>query len=211
MTLRIGLFGGTFDPVHQGHVNACRQIYDELSFDHLYMIPAFRPVHKDLPDVTIQQRLDMLILACETDGIIEYDDREIRRGGPSYTLLTLQEYRELYPEASLNFILGMDALEKFDTWYKWQEFLDYVNLVIVDRPGANQQLNDNISSLVNDASCDDFSQFRASKKGLIYHSKRAMLAYSSTEVRENIHNQEKIVEMLPEKVLNYIHEQQLYR
>ena len=211
MTQRIGLFGGTFDPVHQGHINACNEITNELELDRLFMIPAFRPVHKELPDVSIQSRLDMLALACEPESALDFDDREIQRGGPSYTLLTIQEYRQLHPDASLYFILGMDAFEKFDSWYHWQEFLNYVNLVVVDRPGHEQKLNATLRDYTALAACSDLSTFKASQRGFIYHSKRAMLRYSSTEVRENIHNSTKIVEMLPEKVLNYIHEHQLYR
>jgi len=211
MTQRIGLFGGTFDPVHIGHMNACRQIVAELDLSSLAMIPAFQPVHKQLPDVTSEHRLEMLSLACENDALITCDDREIRRGGPSYTLLTLKEYRIQHPQACLYFIMGMDALNTFDSWYHWQEFLDYSNLIIVERPGLTQNFSNDIKSLLDKFTTESISSLQAAKSGLIYCSKRAMLEFSSTEVRQSITNPDEISRMLPEKVLNYIHDHKLYR
>ena len=211
MTERIALFGGTFDPVHQGHMNACSQIFEELELTQLFLIPAFRPVHKDLPEVSIQNRLDMLNLSCADYDYIDCDQREITRGGPSYTLFTIQEYREQHPDACLFFILGMDALENFDSWYQWRDFLSLVNLVIVDRPGVEPEFSADLQSYLSESETQNLSSFKNSKQGLIFHSKRAMLRYSSTEVRSNIHNPAEITKMLPEKVLNYINQHKLYR
>ena len=175
------------------------------------MIPAYRPVHRDKPEVSSAQRLEMLELACADESAILCDDREIQRGGPSYTILTLSEYRAKYPNAALYFILGMDAFEKFDRWYEWQTFLDYVNLIVVDRPGAEIRLNAALQAFRESFMTEDESVIKQTQSGRVYFSKRAMLEFSATDVRANRENPEQIAAMLPEKVLNYIQEHELYR
>jgi nicotinate-nucleotide adenylyltransferase len=210
MKQRIGVFGGTFDPVHRGHIHASRKIVAELELEQLNLVPAYQPVHRDSPAASSAQRLEMLNLAIQNEAGLAVDAREINREGPSYSLLTLLEYRELYPDACLYFILGSDAVSQFDSWYRWQEFLDVVNLVILPRPGFELVLPGMVEKIFRSKWQEDITQFKHSQAGQVYLSKEAMLTQSATDIRKILANTRSAHEMLSKSVHEYILEHKLY-
>ena len=134
---RIGLFGGTFDPVHFGHLRPAIELAEHFALDMLYLLPNHQPAHRGPTGASSAQRIDMLRLAVADVSRLEVDTREALRGGPSYTIDTLEAMRSEFPDATFLFFLGMDAFAGFDSWRRWQDILGIANLVVIDRPGAS--------------------------------------------------------------------------
>jgi len=207
-TRRIGIFGGTFDPVHFGHLRPALEMCELLALDSLRMLPCHLPAHRDEPRATTKQRIEMLQLACRHSPTLQVDDREARRNAPSYSVDTLKSFREEFADAQLLFFMGMDAFAKFTHWYRWEEILTLAHLVVVDRPGA--QLHGAEERLLMSRQCenpDDLEQ----NAGQILTLDVAQFEISATNIRELIADQRDIRFLLPESVREYIVREQLYQ
>ena len=133
---KIGLFGGTFNPIHRGHVSAARAVAEKLSLLKVIFIPSSRPPHKELEDKTApSHRLAMVKLAIAGDPLLGVSDIEVARGGESYTLFTLKEMRKNLPQAHFTFILGVDAYLEISAWHRFKEVLPLVDWAVIGRPG----------------------------------------------------------------------------
>ena len=136
MTQRIGIFGGTFDPVHSGHIASAQTLVDQLSLDTLYFMPCQQHPHHKHPGASPAQRVEMLDLALAGKAKLQVDDRELKREGLSYTVDSLQAIRsELGDDAVIVFILGTDAFASFHQWSRWQSLLSLANLAVIERAG----------------------------------------------------------------------------
>ena len=131
----IGIFGGTFDPIHYGHLRPASEIRRTLNLDALYLVPAANPPHRPSPVATPAQRLTMLELALTEFPELQVDDRELQRGGISYTVDTLRSYRSQYPQAALALLVGTDAFDGIETWHQWQQLPELAHIVVMQRPG----------------------------------------------------------------------------
>lgn len=210
MSQRIGIYGGTFDPVHLGHIHAAMTVYNSLSLDKLSLVPAHITVHRDQPHATSEQRLAMLNLACEGKSGLTIDTQEIKREQPSYSLHTVTDYRDRYPEACLFFVLGTDALAQFHTWYRWQEILDKVNLIVLARPGHPLQMDTTVEDHFKARFITDLAEFRLSQQGLVFVVNDAMLPISATGIRQRLQEGKEMKHYLAPKVYQYIQQHQLY-
>ena len=209
MTKRLGLFGGTFDPVHLGHLHAARTLLDEFNLDTIYFIPVYQPVHRDSPQASTEQRLTMLELTLADDEHLVIDVREVKRRGASYAKYTIDEYRQQFPEDELFFILGTDAFNAIDTWYEWQALFDDVNFIVLSRPGYDLDYTHDVEvKLADKARAKGPSS--VARSGQVLHSHKVMLQLSATEVRAAVRNNEEIVNLLPENVANFIKEHNIY-
>ncbi len=132
--MRIGILGGTFDPIHIGHLAIARTAVAELSLERLLIIPSRTPPHKPQPSTTPQQRLDMCRLGCGDIAQCEISDIELRRDGPSYTIDTLRALAA--PDHQLLLLLGVDAVQILPQWYQAHQIGDYAELVMVARSGS---------------------------------------------------------------------------
>ena len=130
----IGLFGGTFDPIHHGHLQTAERLCTDLKLTQIFFILCKQPVLKPAARATAQQRLDMLALALKNYSQFTVDKRELTRDTPSYTIDTLKSYQQEMPNTPLYFILGIDAFLQLPQWYQWQQLLDYCHLIIINRP-----------------------------------------------------------------------------
>ncbi len=134
---RIGLLGGTFDPVHFGHLRPALDLVEALQLDVMRLLPCHRPSHREQPGASTEQRIAMLRCATEDVPQLVVDAREAERDKPSYSVDTLQSFREEYPQSQLLFFMGMDAFNHFTQWHRWQRILELAHLVVVPRPGAS--------------------------------------------------------------------------
>ncbi len=125
----IGIFGGTFDPIHLGHLRTALEVKQALQLEHVRFIPCFSPPHRAAPQADAQQRLALLRAALEQQDDFVIDTREIQRGGPSYMIDTLQSLHAEYPQQTLCLIIGMDAFYYFDTWQAYMQILDVAHVV----------------------------------------------------------------------------------
>lgn len=130
----IGIMGGTFDPVHYGHLRPALDVAQKLAFDHVRLIPCSDPPHRATPQANARQRLALLQLAVKSAPELDIDERELLREGPSYTIDTVKSLREDFAEHPLYLLLGTDAFLGLHQWHQWQDLLDYVNIVVMQRP-----------------------------------------------------------------------------
>ncbi|MCX8726277.1 nicotinate-nucleotide adenylyltransferase [Gilliamella sp. B2969] len=209
------LFGGTFDPIHYGHIYPAIALAKEVGLTKISLLPNHIPPHKPQPEATIAQRLAMLNLAISDIPLFSIDTRELLPQNltrPSYTIETLQQWRDQHGDQSgLAFIMGQDSLINLPTWKDWKILLNYCHLLICRRPGYTEKTTDNeLQAFITQhqtTNIDDLHDFPA---GYIYFAHTPLENISATEIRENIHNQQSCKNLLPPKVWRYICEQGLY-
>lgn len=132
---KIGILGGTFDPIHIGHIQPAKQVLKKYDLDSILVIPAHNPPHKISTSASTKQRVKMVELVCEQENSFILDTREIERSTLSYTIDTIKELKGNYPTSELYFIMGMDSLLNFTQWHKWEDILKCCNLIVNTRPG----------------------------------------------------------------------------
>ncbi len=209
----IGIYGGTFDPVHYGHLRPNLELCERLGLEHVRFIPAFLPPHKDKPQTPADYRLQMVAQAIKNEARFVLDDREIKRGGASYTLDTLKSLRRDYPQNPLCLLMGMDAFKGLDRWYHWQEILDYAHIVVSQRPGSDFHLPQSWPQVIKQF----YQQHQAERQpigqtlcGTIRLEAVTQLEISATDIRQRLKNQQSIRFLMPESVINLIKYHHLY-
>ena len=196
----IGIYGGSFDPIHLGHLKTATTLKTELQLDHLFLLPCCEPVHKDGLKYPSNDRLKMLNLALEKFSTLEIDSREISRGGGSYMIDTLRELKRIYKDEPICLIIGMDSFQKIKTWKDWQEFSKLVHLVILQRQGFNI-IDSSLDSFHN---TKDVNELRLESNGLLYFSNCPKINISSSDIRDRIAANQNLDDLLPKSVINYL-------
>lgn len=205
---RIGLFGGTFDPVHYGHLRPALELAEHYSLDTLYLLPNHRPQHRDTPQATTDQRIDMLELAVADVPRLQVDVREAKRDKSTYTIDTLIEIKGEQPDATLVFFMGVDAFAQFDQWHRWEDILTQANLVVIDRPDS--ELSDFAGDLIERQNSSAGQVIETGTVGVIERQQVTQLAISATDVRHRVSIGQNIRFLLPDSVREYILKQRLY-
>jgi nicotinate-nucleotide adenylyltransferase len=205
--MRRGIIGGTFDPVHRGHLQIARTCLAALELDRVELVPCFLPPHKSRPGLTpAPLRLAMVALACAGDPRLVPSAREILRGGRSFTVDTLREMRAEAPGDELFFLMGADSLEELDTWIQPEEITRLARVVALNRPGHDLgRAPGFLRGRVVPAGRD------AGAPGEVWTLEMPPLAVSSTEVRETVARGEAPSELVPAEVAEYIEKCGLYR
>ncbi|RUO59452.1 nicotinate-nucleotide adenylyltransferase [Pseudidiomarina insulisalsae] len=204
------IFGGTFDPIHNGHVTTSLAAFAELEANQMHVVPSAQPPHRDYPGASAGQRLAMVKLAfAECPGVLP-DDCELRRDGPSYSLLTLQEMRRRWPDDNITFLLGNDAFAKLDTWYGWQQLTEVANLAVMRRADQDTPWSPAVEALYHQHGCDALSQFHQHRQGQILLLETPDVAISATALREAIAENKDWREKVPVNVATYIEQYRLY-
>lgn len=197
---RLGIMGGTFDPVHLGHLRTAEFIYDHLGLAKIIFVPAFIAPHKvGLEFAPAADRYRMTELATEPYPYFEVNDIELKRSGVSYTYDTVMQLKGLYPDCELYFIIGADAVPMLNTWHKIRELLGEVTFIAADRPGYGQTVN---------KVCEFFGEL-AKNKILLLDTPEVDI--SSTNIRERVRQGISIKGLVPENVEQYIFKEHLYR
>jgi len=193
--LKLGLFGGTFNPVHYGHLICAERIREFCSLQKIIFVPSKRPVHKELAGaVAPEHRYRMIELALEANPLFDVSDIEIKRKKPSFTIFTVTELLDRHPDADLYLIVGHDAYREIETWRDYRDLLDLVTLVVMQRTGE-------VSSKVNPAV----------KGKRVVFAENPVIEISSTDIRNRIRQGRSTRYLLPENVRSYIEEMGLYR
>ncbi len=209
-TQAIGIFGGTFDPVHYGHLRAALEAMERLQLQDFRLLPAGTPPHRASTFASADHRLAMLKLALSRYPELQVDDREVRREGSSYMVDTLGEIRREEGEAPILMMIGQDAANVLDQWYDWHKLFDLAHLVIMRRPESKHIYSGALFEQVQPRLVNDPDQLRKTPAGLILPLEVTQLAISSTEIRRQIHAGLSPRFLLPDSVIEYILEHRLY-
>lgn len=206
-----GFFGGTFDPIHHGHLRMALELKEQLGFDSLALLPSRQPPHRDCPGGTGQQRAEMVALALRGCPALHLDARELTREGPSYSIDTLAELRhELGPDVSVCWCVGMDSLATLDRWHRWRELLDYAHLVVVARPGWSAPVVGELAEwLAHHRGGRD--ALRLSPAGRVVIEPLSLLDISATDIRRRVACGNSVQFLVPDTVQAFIDQQGLYR
>ncbi|MDG1165758.1 MAG: nicotinate-nucleotide adenylyltransferase [Porticoccaceae bacterium] len=209
--MAIALFGGTFNPVHTGHLRVATELAELLHVRSVRMMPCAFPPHRGAPQASAQQRLDMLNAAIANQSLLVADDLELQRTEPSYSIDTLELVRQQIGAVQpLFFCIGMDALAKIDTWQRWRELLGHCHIVVSSRPETERPKTGAVAEWIDAHRCDDLAILQQSPAGKVHFCEMTMLDLSSTEIRRKLARGENIQFMTPDAVVNYIQQHHLY-
>jgi nicotinate-nucleotide adenylyltransferase len=207
----LGIFGGTFDPIHKGHFLVAERLLEKLNFSEIKFIPCKLPVHKNGTHASTEQRVAMLDLALAQHKKLTVDTREIERTTPSYMVETLKSLREDYPDAPLALIMGTDSFSSLHTWRQWQKLTDYAHLIIVKRPGVELYWPIELVKDLKSKVISDISELYNSLNNKLYFFKTETMDVSSTELRQKFTLKADLSSYIPEEVLKYIVNHRVYR
>lgn len=194
----IGIFGGTFDPVHYGHLKPAQDILQQLGLRKILFIPNREPPHRQQPELNTVQRVELLRLALADYPGFEIDLCEIERQGKSYMVDTLTSLSERYRDESLCLIIGMDAFLTISDWHRWQSLFDYCHIVVTARPGF--ALPDELPEAISQRIVTDAAGLRANSAGKILIKSVSLLDVSSSEIRRAFALGRNLAEYMPEAV-----------
>lgn len=206
---RHGFIGGSFNPIHDGHIKAALETAKALALDSVTFIPAYQSPLKVAHSVSAEHRLAMVELAVADSPLLRCDDREISRQGRSFTVDTIRELRQDFgDDASLFWIMGDDLLATFNQWSRWQSLVDYCHLVVLGRPGhVREDCPDEVAEWLDSRSVEPASQ----TSGSVQFLELPLITMSSTSAREGFLLDRTAKLRLPTPVMEYIEAQALYR
>lgn len=205
----IGILGGTFDPVHFGHLRTGLDVVEQLGLAQLRLIPCAIPPHRHTPVASASERRLMLELAIKNHPKLVVDDRELSREGPSYTVDTLLSLRQDYPDNPLFVLMGSDAFCSLSSWSRWQQIPELAHIVVMQRPDEKMQLSTELA--------DWYLQYQATEgdeslvAGKIWSVAVTQMAISATMIRDALMQQKDVRYLLPDAVIALIEQLSFYQ
>ena len=206
----IGIFGGTFDPIHNGHLRIALEALEELSLSAVHFIPCGQSPLRSEPAATNDIRLKMVKAAVEAEPRFIMDTREIKRGGPSYTYDTLTTLRDGHKENSICLILGMDSFISLPSWYRWEELIDLAHIVIAHRPGWKAPTEGPLGDFVQEHLAESSQDVVTKREGSLFVLPVTQLEISATKLRSSIRLGLDPKFLVPESVRAIIKETECY-
>jgi nicotinate-nucleotide adenylyltransferase len=208
--MRLGLFGGTFNPIHIGHLRVAEEVRESLELERIIFVPSYLPPHKDLSDnVEGTRRLEIVKRAVRSNPCFDVSSYEVDSGGSSYSIRTISHIREVYG-CTPYFILGRDAFNEISSWYRAPDLFDLTHFVVMSRP-------DSVRLPLHDILGESAGRFRQTPRGFINESGNEIIfvevtayAVSSTRIREAIRQGRSIRYLVPEEVHDYIRNERIY-
>ncbi len=207
----IGIYGGTFDPIHNGHLRTALEVKEAVGMDEVRFIPSRHPPHRGVPGATPEQRLALLRTAlADAEPGFRVDAREMERTGPSYMVDTLASIRaEIGPEP-LCLIVGLDAFLNLHRWHRWRELFDLAHIIVMRRPGSTPAYADELKFLLGERVTPKPGALRTQARGAIHFVEVSQLDISATRIRSAIAAGLSPRYLLPDPVLRAIHQLGLY-
>ena len=206
----IGILGGTFDPIHYGHLRCAQEVFQDLPLDEVRLVPSRIPPHRDTPHASVEQRLQMLKAALDGARGLTVDDRELAREGPSYTVDTLRSLRAELGATPLCLIVGMDAFNGLDRWHRWQELIGLAHIVVAHRPGWLSPPSGVVAELLQRHAAHSSIELRARPFGCILPWPITALAISASAIRAQVAIGKSPRFLVPEAVARIIATERLY-
>jgi len=207
----IAVFGGTFDPVHYGHLRAAAEVAEQLDVRDFRLLPAGQPPHRPRAWADAYHRLAMLELALAPYPDLTVDDREVRRRGPSYMVDTLVSLRRQFASLPILLCLGQDAANGLHRWHRWRSLFDLAHLVIMTRPRSEPCYREELREHFEQRRVSGPNRLMNVPAGALVHLEVTQLAISSTDIREQLADGRDPRFLLPATVLAYIRKHRLYR
>ena len=211
----LGLFGGTFDPVHFGHLRLAEEAIGHLGLGGVRWIPAGQPPHRGVPEVTAEQRLEMVLRCTAENEHFSVDASEVKAAAPSYTVHTLERLRaELGAEQSLILLVGADAFAGLSGWHRWRDIFSLAHVAVSHRPGFPVEITSlphELATEFHDRHLTVIDGLKDTPAGGIATFAMTQLAISATQIRKLLANGVSARYLLPDSVLDYIQRHQLYR
>lgn len=207
------LFGGTFDPIHYGHLRPVEALAAQVGLSKVTLLPNNVPPHRPQPEASPAQRVAMVRLAIADNPLFDLDLREMQRSTPSYTLDTLTELRaERGERQPLAFIVGQDSLLSLHKWYRWEALLSVCHLLVCQRPGYATRMPDAaMQQWLEKHLAADAAELHARPAGRVFLADTPQIAISATEIRQRRHQGRSDADLLPAAVSDYIDREGLYR
>lgn len=206
----IGFLGGTFDPIHLGHLRMALELYEALNLAKVHIIPCHQPVHRKLPSALPEQRLAMVQVATANEPALVADDREIRRKSPSYTIDTLLEMHTEMPDIPICLLLGIDAFLGFASWHRWMEILNQAHIIVAYRPQYHLPSTGIIAEMIKERLVKETSYLHENFAGGILLHPITALEISATDIRKQIAMGRNPRYLLPDSVYEYIKQFGIY-
>lgn len=210
MIKHIGILGGTFDPVHNGHIACANYVQQHCALDEVRLMPCHLPPHRATPGVSSEQRAAMVQLAISPYPQLKLERLELNKPSASYTADSLQLLSRREPDSRFYFIIGMDSLCYFRSWKNWPDILKLAHLLVCQRPGYSQQDGD-APALLQQFGITSLAMLRQRHSGGIMLLANPLTDISASEIRQQLQQQQAAVKTLDPAVLNYIQTQQLYQ
>jgi nicotinate-nucleotide adenylyltransferase len=204
----IGIFGGTFDPVHYGHLRSALEVKEIFGLTEVRLIPSAQPPHREQPAATAPMRQRMLELSIQNQPGLMIDTRELNRHGASYMVDTLKSLRQEFKDEPLLLFIGSDAFNQLKTWHQWQHLFDYAHIVVMTRPGFKIK---NLDEFFKDRLVGERSELAHTVAGKLYFQQVTQLDISATAIRNMIAEQQNPGFLLPDTVIAYIRQHRLYQ
>jgi len=207
----LAVLGGTFDPIHFGHLRAAVEAREKLGLRTLILLPSGNPPHRDSTGATAAQRLHMVRLAVQVYPDLLVDQREAEREGYSWMVDTLAGLRaELGSQRPLALLVGQDAVNQLDSWKDWRRLFELAHIIVMRRPDAVHAYSTDLSREVQPRLTGDFAALQARASGLVLPLEVTQLAISSTDIRDRFAEGRSCRFLLPDTVIEYIVESGLY-
>ena len=206
----IGIFGGTFDPIHYGHLRTALELTQQIGLTRVHFVPCASPPHRAAPMIDGKLRLRMVQAAIQGEPGFVADDRELTRPGLSYTVDTLASFRAEFPTAPLCFLLGMDAFLNLPYWHRWRELLDLAHIVVAQRPGWESPTGGMLGELWLERRTIQAGELKASRAGRIHMQPVTQLEISSTDLRASLRARVDPKFLMPDSVRQIILETECY-
>ena len=210
LTAPIGVYGGTFDPVHEAHLRTAMEVAVALDVVDFRMVPAGIPPHRASPFASAADRVAMLRLAIRECPALSVDEREVRRAGPSWMVTTLESLRAENPHAPLLLVIGQDAANGLDRWHEWRKLFAYAHLVVMTRPGEIPEYHGELKEELAPRLTANPADLRLAARGRVYIQPVSPMNTSSTGIRASLKAGTPTVKGLPPAVFDYIMRHQLY-